>query len=459
VAQVVRPEDEGPDGRPREDLGHSYRAHTGDTGAAFEEHNASVIVEKKSHTGLWIGLILVLLVAAFLVYHFTGSGSKASGSAAGGAGGRGQNGPAAITVGQSKTGNMNVYVDALGTVTPIATVTLYSQITGRVIAVYYHEGQVVKKGQALVEIDPRPSQATLTQAEGSLQHDEGVLAQAKIDLARYQAAYAKNAIAKQQLDDQEQAVVQDEGTVKADQGTVEYDKVQLSYCHIVSPINGRVGLRLVDPGNTVFSGSSSTLAVITQLQPMTVVFSPSEDAIPELQAALKGNKSLEVDAYDRADEKMLEAGKLTAYDNQIDTTTGTVKFRAQFANTDLELFPNQFVNAQLLERTLVNATLIPTGAVQHNGTAAFVYLVKPNDTVAVQAINVVSNDDNDTAVTGIGPGVTIATSGFDRLENGAKVTVKQPGKKGAPGASGATGTTGVTGRKGAGVATGGSTAP
>jgi multidrug efflux system membrane fusion protein len=459
VAQVVRPEDEGPDGRPREDLGHSYRAHTGDTGAAFEEHNASVIVEKKSHTGLWIGLILVLLVAAFLVYHFTGSGSKASGSAAGGAGGRGQNGPAAITVGQSKTGNMNVYVDALGTVTPIATVTLYSQITGRVIAVYYHEGQVVKKGQALVEIDPRPSQATLTQAEGSLQHDEGVLAQAKIDLARYQAAYAKNAIAKQQLDDQEQAVVQDEGTVKADQGTVEYDKVQLSYCHIVSPINGRVGLRLVDPGNTVFSGSSSTLAVITQLQPMTVVFSPSEDAIPELQAALKGNKSLEVDAYDRADEKMLEAGKLTAYDNQIDTTTGTVKFRAQFANTDLELFPNQFVNAQLLERTLVNATLIPTGAVQHNGTAAFVYLVKPNDTVAVQAINVVSNDDNDTAVTGIGPGVTIATSGFDRLENGAKVTVKQPGKKGAPGASGATGTTGVTGRKGAGAATGGSTAP
>ncbi len=440
MAQVVKPGDEGPDGSRREDLGHSYRAHTGDTGAAFEEHNASVVVEKRSHTGLWIVLGLIALLAVALVYYFTGKSPNATGNGAAAGGGRGQNGPAAITVGESKSGNINIYVDALGTVTPIATVTLYSQITGRVMAVYYHEGQVVQKGQPLVEIDPRPSQATLTQAEGTLQHDQGLLAQARIDLARYQAAFAKNAIAKQQLDDQEQAVVQYEGTVKADEGTVEYDKVQLSYCHIVSPINGRVGLRLVDPGNTVFSGSSSTLAVITQLQPMTVVFSPSEDSIPQIQTALKGNKSLEVDAYDRADEKMLQAGKLTAYDNQIDTTTGTVKFRAEFANKDLSLFPNQFVNARLLVRTLVNATLIPTGAVQHNGTASFVYLVKPDNTVAVQPIDVVTNNDTDTAVTGIDPAVKIATSGFDRLENGAKVQVKQPGKKGAPGASGSTGT-------------------
>jgi multidrug efflux system membrane fusion protein len=435
----VKPGEEGPDGNRREDLGHSYRAHTGDTGAAFEEHNTSVIVEKRSHTGLWIVLILIVLLAAFLVYHFTGSGSKASSGSAAAGGGRGQNGPAAITVGESKTGDINIYVDALGTVTPTATVTLYSQITGRVIAVYYHEGQVVTKGQALVDIDPRPYQATLTQAEGSLQHDQGVLAQAKIDLARYQAAYAKNAIAKQQLDDQEQAVVQDEGTVKADQGTVEYDKVQLSYCHIVAPISGRVGLRLVDPGNTVFSGSSSTLVVITQLQPITVVFSPSEDNLPSIQAQLKTSKTLEVDAYDRADEKELEVGKLTAYDNQIDTTTGTVKFRASFPNKDIVLFPNQFVNARLLLKTLKNATLIPTVAVQHNGTAAFVYLVNPNSTVAVQAIDVVTNNDTDTAVTGIDPGVKIATSGFDRLENGAKVLVKQPGKKGAAGSSGSTG--------------------
>jgi multidrug efflux system membrane fusion protein len=440
--------DKGPHG---ESLGHSYRAHTGDTGAAFEDHNASpdIMVERKSHTGLWIVLILIALVAAFLVYHFT----RPSNPAAAG-GGRGQNGPAAVTVGKSKTGDINIYVDALGTVTPTATVTLYSQITGRVMAVYYHEGQIVKKGQALVEIDPRPSEATLTQAEGTLKHDEGVLAQAKIDLARYQAAFARNAIAKQQLDDQEQAVVQYEGTVQADQGTVEYDKVQLSYCHIVAPISGKVGLRLVDPGNTVFSGSSTTLAVITQLQPITVVFNVSEDDLPNVQAQLKTNKSLEVDAFDRADEKQIEAGKLTSLDNQIDTTTGTVKFRASFANKDLSLFPNQFVNARLLLKTLKNATLIPTEAVQHNGTAAFVYIVNPNNTVGVQPITVVTNNDTDTAVTGISTGANIATSGFDRLENGAKVQVKQPGKKGAKGASGSTGAT----APGAST-TGGSTAP
>jgi membrane fusion protein, multidrug efflux system len=427
--------DTGPHG---EDLGHSFKAHTGDTGAAFEEHNETVFVIRKSHTGLWIALVLVVLIAALLVYYFTRPSSAAlSGGAAGG--GRGQNGPAAITVGQSRTGDINIYVDALGTVTPTATVTLYSQITGRVIAVYYREGQIVRKGQPLVDIDPRPSEATLTQAEGSLQHDEGVLAQAKIDLARYQAAFARNAIAKQQLDDQEQAVVQYEGTVKGDQGTVEYDKVQLSYCHIVAPISGRVGLRLVDPGNTIFSGSSSTLVVITQLQPITVVFNVSEDDLPQVQAQLKGNKVLEVDAFDRADEKQIEAGKLTSLDNQIDTTTGTVKFRASFANKDLNLFPNQFVNARLLVRTLSNATLIPTGAVQHNGTSAFVYLVNPNNTVGVQPITVVTNNDTDTAVTGINPGADLATSGFDRLENGAKVQVKQPGKKGAKGASGSTG--------------------
>jgi multidrug efflux system membrane fusion protein len=440
----------GPHG---EDLGHSFRAHTGDTGAAFEDHNQTIVVVEKSRTGLWIALIVMLLLAAGLVYFFTRPKAASSSNASGG-GGRGQNGPAVISVGQPKTGNINIYVDSLGTVTPIATVTLYSQITGRVIAVYYHEGQVVRKGQALVDIDPRPSEANLMQAEGSLKHDQGVLAEAKIDLARYQAAFARNAIAKQQLDDQEQAVVQDEGSVQADQGTVDYDKVQLAYCHIVAPISGRVGLRLVDPGNTVFSGSSSTLVVITQMQPMTVVFSPSEDSIPEIQTALKGNKALEVDAFDRADEKQLGVGKLTAYDNQIDTTTGTVKFRASFDNKDLALFPNQFVNARLLVRTLVKATLIPTVAVQHNGTVAFVYLVNTTaSTVSVQQIDVVTGNDDVTAVTGVNPGVDIATSGFDRLESGAKVQIGQAKGKGGSKSAGGPGSTTTSSKSG------GSTAP
>ena len=412
------------DKRPHaEDLGQSFEAHSGNVGSAFEERNASpeLLVHKKSHTVVWILLVVVVLLAVFLVYYFT----KPKTGGADAAKGRGQNGPAAITVGQTTSGNINVYVSALGTVTPVATVTLYSQITGVVMSVHYREGQIVRKGDPLVDIDPRPYEATLTQAEGVLEHDQGVLAQAEMDLKRYQAAYARNAIAKQQLDDQEKLVMQLQGTVKADQGTVDYDSVQLGYCHIVSPINGRVGLRLVDPGNTVFSGSSSTLVVITQLQPITVVFNVSEDDLPGVQTELKGNRAMEVDAFDRADEKNLEAGKLTSLDNQIDTTTGTVKFRASFPNTNLVLFPNQFVNARLLERTLNNATLAPTAAVQYNGTAAFVYIVNPNNTVAVQPVTVVTGNEKVTAVTGVNNGVTVATSGFDRLDNGAHVQVHQ----------------------------------
>jgi multidrug efflux system membrane fusion protein len=237
-------------------------------------------------------------------------------------------------------------------------------------------------------------------------------------------------------------VVQDEGTVQTDEGTVAYDKVQLSYCHIVSPINGRVGLRLVDPGNTVFSGSGSTLVVITQLSPITVVFNVSEDNLPSVEAQLKNHKTLQVDAFDRSNVKLIESGKLASLDNQIDTTTGTLKFRASFINKALDLFPNQFVNARLLVSTIKNAVLVPTNAVQHNGTASFVYIVNNDKTVHTQAIQTQTSNDTVTAVTGLNSGTPLATSGFDRLENGTHVQVKTPGQKGAPGASGSTGASG-----------------
>ena len=386
---------------------------------------------------VWLILAALLILGVFAVLHFRSVAEKNAAGAKARA--QAQQG-AAITVGQSKTGDINIYVNALGTVTPLYTVTLYSQITGQVIAVHYQEGQLVNKGDPLIDIDPRPYETTLTQAQGTLERDKGLLAEAVMDLNRYKAAVDRNAIARQQYEDQQQVVVQDQGTVKADEGTVQYDQVQLSYCHIVSPISGRVGLRLVDPGNTVFAGSSSTLVVITQLQPITVVFNVSEDDLPQVEAQLKGGRSLEVDAFDRSYDKKIEAGKLTSLDNEVDTTTGTVKFRATFPNTNLSLYPNQFVNARLLVRTLRKVTLVPPAAVQQNGTSAFVYVVKPGksgSTVAVQNVKVQATNDEDTAVQGLGPNIEVATSGFDRLENGVTVTVRgQPGQQKSSGQSG-----------------------
>ena len=445
-----------------EELGQSFAAanspsYGGDLGAEFEaknsvdpehydpiHHRVDVAAQRrrKRQKWYWLAALVLLVITFVLIHRFTAtpdntksasgapgtSGSSgatgASGSRGGGGGGRGAMGPATITVGQSRTGSIPIYNDALGTVTPVFTVTVYPQVTGRVMSVFYKEGQIVHKGQPLVEIDPRPYQATLAQAEGTLTHDQGVLAEARVDLARYQAAFARNAIAKQQLDDQQQVVVQDEGTVQADQGTVDYDKVQLAYCHIASPITGRVGLRLVDPGNTVFSGAGTTLAVVTQLQPITVVFNVSEDALPQIQDQLKAHHVLPVDAYDRSNDRKIETGKLTSLDNVIDTATGTLKFRANFNNPDLHLFPNQFVNARLLVKTLENVVLIPSAAVQHNGTAAFVYTVNPNDTVAVHPVTVLTSNEQDTAVTGLPANTQLATSGFDRLEPNAHVVVK-----------------------------------
>jgi multidrug efflux system membrane fusion protein len=445
------PEPDGPE------VGASFEAYNspsygGDVGAAFQAQNAKLAQEamaktKPSHTWIWVLLAVAIVVAVALTYRFEGKAQDKGAAGGGGGGGRGQQGPATISVGQSSTGDMNVYIQALGTVTPTNTVTIYSQITGKVLSVHYREGQLVRKGDPLIDIDPQPYEATLAQAQGTLTHDQATLAQAKIDLARYQAAYARNAIAKQQLDDQEQAVKQYEGTVQADQATIEGDKVQLAYCHIVAPITGRVGLRLVDPGNTVFSGTGSTLVVLTEVQPITVVFNVSEDNLPQVQAQLKGKQALQVDIFDRSNANLLESGKLTSLNNQIDTTTGTIKFRATLPNKDLTLFPNQFVNARLLVSTLKSATLVPTAAVQRNGTASFVYVVKSDadgkgDTVAVQPVTTETSDDTHTAVTGLPPNTKVATSGFDRLENGVHVLVAgkpdDANAKGKPAATGAT---------------------
>jgi len=310
-----------------------------------------------------------------------------------------------------------------------------SRVQGEITQVYYHEGQMVQKGDPLIEIDPRPYQASLTQVEGQLAHDTAVLNEAKIDLERYLQAFTRNAIAKQQLDDQQQVVLQDEGTVKNDEGMLANAKVNLIYTHITAPIAGRVGLRLVDPGNIVQANSTTALVVITQLQPITVIFSIAEDQLSLIQQQLRKGKKLPVDAFDRAGSTKLASGTLLTLDNVIDTTTGTLKLKAIFDNKDDALFPSQFVNVRLLVDTQHNMTLVPTPAIQRNAQGAFVYVIKSDQTASMRTITLGTTDGSVTAVQGVEPQDVVAVNGFDKLQDGAKVTIRKP-TGGSSGASG-----------------------
>jgi multidrug efflux system membrane fusion protein len=319
-------------------------------------------------------------------------------------------------------GQIGIYLYSIGTVTPVYTSSITAQASGTITAVHYQEGQLLKKGDALIDIDPQPYQAQLLQAEGALDRDTNVLAQAQMDLDRYRTAWAQNGIPKQLLDDQEKIALQDQGTVKNDQGTLNYDQAQLNYCHITSPIAGRAGLRLVDPGNVVQAGGSTVLVVITQVQPTTVIFTMAEDSLGQVQARMKQMHTLPVEAMDRSQTTKIATGKLFTIDNQIDTTTGTVKLRALFENKNGALFPNQFVNTRLLVNTLNGVTLVPTASVQHNGQVTFLYVIA-NGTASVRNITTGVADGGMTAVQGINPGEVVATSSFEKLQSGSKVTV------------------------------------
>jgi membrane fusion protein, multidrug efflux system len=385
--------------------------------------------ESHGSKGWWIVagivLLLVLVFAVVLVWRDHEDAKKAA--------------PAppkiTITTATAQEGDIGVYLDAIGTVTPVYTDSITSQVDGLVIAVHYKEGQLVSKGDPLVEIDPRAYAATLLQAQGALERDQNVLAQAQMDLARYRDAWARNAIAKQILDDQEKLVLQDQGTVKNDQGTVQYDQVQLDFCHITAPIAGRVGLRLVDPGNVVQSSGSTTLAVITQLDPITVIFTIPEDSLGPVAARLNKKATLPVDAFDRTAQTKIASGKLLTIDNQIDTTTGTVKGRALFANKNDALFPNQFANTRLLVNTLQGVTLVPASAIQQNGQASFVYVIQ-NNAAHMRSIKTGVSNGGVTQVDGINPGDVVANSSFDKLQDNAAIVVSnEPSNKPAPGST------------------------
>lgn len=323
-------------------------------------------------------------------------------------------------------GNVGIYVSGLGTVTPLNTVQVFSRVQGQILKVSYQEGQRVHPGDALIDIDPRPYEAALLQAEGQLQRDQAVLKQARMNLRRYQKAYLNRAIPKQQLDDQNQLVYQLEGTLRADQGLVDNAQVNLSYCHITSPIEGRVGLRLIDEGNIIPVNSLNPLVLITQVQPITVIFSVAEDDLPMIQNRLHSGHSndLIVDVFDRSQEKKLATGNFLSLDNLIDPNTGTIRIRAKFSNEKRELFPNQFVNARLLVETQENVEVVPHLAIQRNSQGSFLYVINSQQTAELRPVQVGPTEGEFTAVSDVRLGEFVATSGFDQLQNGSPVEIR-----------------------------------
>jgi multidrug efflux system membrane fusion protein len=364
---------------------------------------------------VWVVILLIFAIGFFLILrHHDDTAAKPSR--------RGAGGIATITSVTAQKGDIGIYLDAIGTITPVHKASITSQVNGVVTAVHYQEGQIVRQGAPLIDIDSRTYRATLLQAQGILERDENILAQAKMDLVRYQDAWSRNAIPKQTLDDQEKIVLQDEGTVKNDQGVVQFDNIQVEYCHITAPFTGRIGLRLVDPGNVVDSSGGTTLAVITQIQPITAIFTIAEDNLGQVQPRLRQRVKLPVYVFDRTSLNKIATGTLLTLDNQIDTTTGTVKARASFDNKDGILFPNEFVNTRLLVNTLHGVTLLPSSAVQHNGQQAFVYIIQDN-TAHVRNVKPGVTDEDTTQVEGINPGDVVADSSFEKLQENSKVTL------------------------------------
>jgi multidrug efflux system membrane fusion protein len=396
-----------PDVRPITDPHHLL--------AATDSPNREAGHGKRSRFIVWGVLISLFALAFYWVMHHHQEPTKPS---------RNAQGVVPVVPATVRQGSIGVYQDAIGTVTPVFTSSITAQVTGVVISIHYREGQFVRKGDPLIDLDARQYRANLLTAQGVLLHDQGILAEAQMDLERYKQASASNAIPRQTYEDQQKVVLQDEGTVKQDEGTVQYDQVQVDFCHIVAPISGRVGLRLVDPGNLVSANGTTPLVIITQVQPITVVFTLAEDALSQVLPRMKSK--LSVDAYDRTGQTYIAKGALLSLDNQVDTTTGTVKARAQFDNKDGALYPNEFVNARLLVNTLNDITLLPTSAIQHNGNSTFVYVIA-NNKAQMQAIKVGVTNGDTSQVTGVATNQTVANSSFDKLQSGSQVRISNAG--------------------------------
>ena len=395
-------------------------------------HDSRPKATRRAHWRVWLAVVLIVAIIAggiaWVVLR-----APANTPASKGRGGFDPNArPMPVVAAPARKGNIDVYIDGLGTVTPRNMVVVRARVDGQLMSVAFREGQNVKAGDLLAQIDPRPFEVQLTQANGQMARDQAQLKNAQVDLERYRTLLTQDSISKQQVDTQEALVRQYQGAVQSDQGAIDNAKLQITYARITAPIGGRVGLRQVDPGNIVHASDSNGLVTITQVQPITVIYPVPEDNVPRIVKRMQGSQEVAVEAFDRSGKNKLATGRLLTIDNQIDTTTGTVKVKAEFPNQDAALFPNQFVNVRMAVETRQDVTLVPTAAIQRGAPGTFVFLVKQDQSVTVTPVKLGAVQGESTEVqSGLEPGNLVVVDGADKLRDGSKVELVDPNARGA----------------------------